>query len=81
MSFATNTPGILTQSKSSRRVTSLGYDNIDRADQHYGSSAETHEFRMQRALATAAAGAINQRYEFVYDPLGRVTQVYRPFVR
>jgi YD repeat-containing protein len=66
---------LLEKKDQANRITSFCYDNVNRltttTDPALKVTAYEHNARSQ---LTAVVDAINQRYEFVYDPLGRVTQ-------
>ncbi len=74
--FAYDSGGNLTQrTDQAGRVTGFGYDNANRLISTTDPALKVTSFEYNaRSQQTAVVDAINQRYEFVYDPLGHVTQ-------
>ena len=66
---------LLTQTDPAGHVTTFCYDNANRLTSTIDAAQKTttQEYNARSQL-TAVVDAISQRYEFVYDPLGRVTQ-------
>jgi len=57
------------------RVTTYCYDNANRLTSTIDPAQKTTAYEYNgRSQRTAVVDAISQRYEFVYDPMGRVTQ-------
>ena len=66
---------LLTKTDQAGRVTTFYYDNADRLTSTIDPAQKTTVYEYNaRSQMTAVVDAINQRYEFLYDPLGRVTQ-------
>jgi RHS repeat-associated protein len=65
----------ISKTAQSGRVTTFCYDNANRLICTIDSAQKTTAYEYNaRSQLTAVADAINQRYEFIYDALGRVTQ-------
>lgn len=66
---------LLTKTDQASRDTTFCYDNADRLTSTIDPAQKTTAYEYNgRSQITAVVDAISQRYEFVYDPLGRVTQ-------
>ncbi len=66
---------LLTKTDQAGRVTTFCYDNVNRLASTIDPAQKTTAYEYNaRSQQTAVADAINQRYEFVYDALGRRTQ-------
>lgn len=66
---------LLTKTDQAGRVTSYCYDNANRLTSTIDPAQKTTAYEYNgRSQRTAVVDAISQRYEFVYDPLGHVTQ-------
>ena len=66
---------LITKTDQAGRVTTFCYDNSHRLTSTIDPAEKTTAYEYNaRSQMTAVVDAINQRYEFVYDPLGRVTQ-------
>jgi RHS repeat-associated protein len=66
---------LLTKTDQAGNVTTFCYDNADRVTSRIDPAQKTTAFEYNgRSQRTAVVDAINQRYEFVYDALDRVTQ-------
>jgi RHS repeat-associated protein len=66
---------LLTKADQAGRITSFCYDTSNRLASTIDPAEKTTAYEYNaRSQMTAVVDAINQRYEFVYDPLGRVTQ-------
>lgn len=66
---------LLTKTDQAGRITTFCYDNANRLTSTIdpAQKATAYEYNARSQL-TAVVDAITQRYEFVYDPLGRATQ-------
>ncbi len=66
---------LITKTDQAGRVTTFCYDSSHRLTSTIDPAQKTTAYEYNaRSQMTAVVDAINQRYEFVYDPLGRVTQ-------
>jgi RHS repeat-associated protein len=66
---------LITKTDQAGRVTTFCYDNSHRLTSTIDPAQKTTAYEYNaRSQMTAVVDAISQRYEFVYDPLGRVTQ-------
>jgi RHS repeat-associated protein len=66
---------LITKTDQSGRVTTFCYDNSHRLTSTIDPAQKTTAYEYNaRSQMTAVVDTISQRYEFVYDPLGRVTQ-------
>ena len=66
---------LITATDQAGRVTTFCYDNAHRLSSTIDPAQKTTAYEYNaRSQLTALVDAISQRYEFVYDPLGRVTQ-------
>ncbi len=66
---------LITKTDQAGRVTTFCYDNANRPTSTIDPAQKTTAYEYNgRSQLTAVVDAINQRYEFLYDPLGRVTQ-------
>ena len=66
---------LLTKTDQANRVTTFCYDNANRLTSTIDPAQKTTAYEYNgRSQRTAVVDAIDQRFEFVYDPLGRVTQ-------
>jgi RHS repeat-associated protein len=66
---------LLSKTDQAGRFTEFCYDNAERLTSTIDPAQKTTAYEYNvRSQMTAVVDAINQRYEFVYDPLGRVTQ-------
>lgn len=66
---------LLTKTDQAGRVTTFVYDTADRVTSTIDPAQKTTAYEYNgRSQLTAVVDAINQRYEFVHDALGRLTQ-------
>lgn len=66
---------LLTKTDQAGRVTTLCYDNMNRLISMIDPAQKTTAYEYNaRSQMTAVVDPLSQRYEFVYDPLDRVTQ-------
>jgi RHS repeat-associated protein len=66
---------LLEKKDQANRITSFCYDNANRLTTTTDPALKVTAYEYNaRSQLTAVVDAINQRYEFVYDPLGSVTQ-------
>lgn len=66
---------LISKTDQAGRVTTFCYDSANRLTSAIDPAQKTTAYEFNaRSQQTAVVDAINQRYEFVYDPLGRVTQ-------
>lgn len=66
---------LLTKTDQAGRVTTFCYDNADRLTSTIDPAQKITAYEYnERSQRTAVVDAISQRYEFLYDPMGRVTQ-------
>ncbi|MGH9873043.1 MAG: RHS repeat-associated core domain-containing protein [Pyrinomonadaceae bacterium] len=66
---------LLTKTDQAGKITNFCYDSSNRQTSSTDPALKTTAYEYNaRSQMTAVVDAINQRYEFVYDPLGHVTQ-------
>jgi YD repeat-containing protein len=66
---------LITKTDQAGRVTTFCYDNANRVTSTIDPAQKATALEYNgRSQLTAVVDAINQRYEFVYDPIGRVSQ-------
>src|SRR6266446_1106170 len=66
---------LLTKTDQAGRVTTFCYDNVNRLTSTVDPAQKTTAYEYNaRSQMTAVVDAVNQRYEFVYDAVGRRTQ-------
>ena len=66
---------LLTKTDKAGQVTTFCYDNANRLTSSIDPAQKTTAYEFNaRSQMTAVVDAISQRYEFVYDPVGHLTQ-------